>query len=259
MTKALGFLLAGSLILAGCAIHSPHPPEPLAAEPTAAPAAAPEAPPPEVKTRPFPADSFYDLLVAEFALRRGDYELALNNYQQQAHATQDEGVIARTARLAEFLKADRVALDAAELWAQRDPDDMEAQYLLASQLAKAGRPLEAMEPMTKVLDAGTKANFAVIAAAALQLSEAVQTQLLDQFNALLATHKDNVELMTGKALLLQQRGQKEEALALVRKVLDIAPDETHAIIIEAKLLEEMGRPQEAFARLQQMVDQNPYN
>lgn len=257
MTKALGFLLVGGFILAGCAAHPTHKPEtPVAIEPVAA---APAAPAPEAKARPFPADSFYDLLVAEFALRRGDYELALNNYLQQSRATHDSGVIARTARLAEFLKADRAALDAAQLWVSQEPDDMEAQFTLASELAKAQRPLEAMAPMTKVLDAGTKANFAIIAAAALQQSEAVQTQLLDEFNALLATHKDNVELMTGKALLLQQRGQKDEALALVRKVLDIAPDETHAIIIEAKLLEEMGRSSEAFARLQQMVDQNPYN
>lgn len=265
MTKALGFLLVGGLALAGCSAlthddeHAHHQSE-LSPASTAEQAAAPaDEPPPEVKTRPFPADSFYDLLVAEFALRRGEYDIALNNYQQQAHATGDSGVISRTARLAEFLKADRVALDSAQLWARQDPDDMEAQFLLASQLAKAGRPLEAMEPMVKVLDAGTKANFAVIAAAALQQPETVQKQLLDQFNALLATHKDNVELMTGKALLLQQRGEKTEALALVRRVLDIAPDETHAIIIEAKLLEEMGRSQEAFARLEQMVEQNPYN
>lgn len=265
MTKTLGFLLAGSLIFTGCAMHSTHehetPPaeetnQQTAADPSSAESPAAEA---NVKTRAFPADSFYDLLVAEFALRRGEYELALNNYQQQAHVTHDSGVISRTARLAEFLKADRIALDSAQLWAAQDADDMEAQFLLASQLAKAGRPLEAMEPMTKVLDAGTKANFAVIAAASLQQPEAVQIQLLDQFNALLATHKDNIELMTGKALLLQQRGQKAEALTLVRKVLDISPDEAHAIIIEAKLLEEMGRPQEAFARLAQMVEQNPYN
>ncbi|MFT3928748.1 MAG: tetratricopeptide repeat protein [Spongiibacteraceae bacterium] len=264
MTKALGFLLVGGLTLAGCSAltpdeHAHHQPEPSPAS-TVEPMSSPvDEPPPVVKTRPFPADSFYDLLVAEFALRRGEYDVALNNYQQQSHATGDSGVISRTARLAEFLKADRVALDSAQLWAQQDPDDMEAQFLLASQLAKAGRPLEAMEPMVKVLDAGTKANFAVIAAAALAQPEAVQKQLLDQFNALLVTHKDNVELMTGKALLLQQRGEKTEALALVRRVLDIAPDETHAIIIEAKLLEEMGRSEEAFARLAQMVEQNPYN
>lgn len=249
-------LLAGSLLLTACRTTptDTHEHE----SPPAAESAEP-APPVVEKTRPFPADSFYDLLVAEFALRRGAYELALGNYMQQAHSTQDAGVTARAARLAQFLKADRAALDASQLWVSQEPEDMEAQFTLASQLAKAQRPLEAMPPMVKVLDAGTKANFAVIAAAALQQPESVQDELLNQFNQLLATHKDNVELLTGKALLLQQRGQKTEALALIRKVLDAAPDETHAIIIEAKLLEEMGRQDEAFARLRQMVDQNPYN
>ena len=248
--------LLGGLLLAGCQTPpvQPAPPAPPPA------ASAPTSPPPvAVKTRPFPGDSFYDLLVAEFALRRGEYDLALGNYLQQAQATRDTEVTARAARLAQFLKADRAALEASELWVSQQPDDLEAQFTLASQLAKAQRPLDAMPHMVKVLEAGTKANFAVIAAAALQLPENVQNDLLGQFNQLLVEHKDNVELMTGKALLLQQRGDKTEALALIRKVLDAAPEETHAIIIEAKLLEELGRKDEAFARLRQMVDQNPTN
>jgi tetratricopeptide (TPR) repeat protein len=255
--KALGLLLLGSFALGGCGLQ-PHQHPQQVVPPAPAAAAKPAAPVVE-KTRPFPPDSFYDLLVAEFALRRNAYDLALTNYVQQSHSTLDAGVIARTARLAQFLKADRAALDAAELWVSQEPDDMEAQFTLASQLAKAQRPLEAMPPMVKVLDAGTKANFAMIAAAALQQPEAVQADLLNQLNALLVTHKDNTELMTGKALLLQQRGEKTEALALIRKVLDQAPDETHAIIIEAKLLEDLGRQDEAFSRLRQMVELNPGN
>lgn len=257
MKTALGLLLIGSVLVAGCSLQ-PRPPQAEAESPAAAETPVP-IPAPEIRQRPFPADGFYDLLVAEFALHRGEYELALNNYLQQAHTINDIGVTARASRLAQFVKADRAALDAAQLWAAQDPDDIEAQFTLATQLAKAQRPLEAMPYMVKVLDSGSNANFAVIAAAALQQSDGTQNALLAQFDELLATHKDSVELMTGKALLLQERGQKEEALALVRRVLDLAPDTTHAIIIEAKLLEDMGRQDEAVARLQQMVEQNPYN
>lgn len=257
MKIALGLLLIGSVLVAGCSLQ-PGPSEAVT-EATPAEEPVPAPPPPEIKQRPFPADGFYDLLVAEFALHRGEYELALNNYLQQAHTIKDVGVTARASRLAQFVRADRAALDAAQLWVEQDPDDIEAQFTLATQLAKAQRPLEAVPHMVKVLDSGSNANFAVIAAAALQQSEGTQNTLLAQFDELLATHKDSVELMTGKALLLQERGQKEEALALVRKVLDIAPDTTHAIIIEAKLLEDMGRQGEALVRLQQMVEQNPYN
>lgn len=256
MKTALGIMLIGSLALAGCG--SPQHRHDHAAEETTAAEVAP-APVPEEKLKPFPPDSFYDLLVAEFALRRGDYELALGNYMQQAHATEDAGVTARATRLAQFLRADRAALDASQLWVDQEPQEMEAQFTVATQLAKAQRPLEALPHMVKVLEAGGKANFAVIAASALQLPEEIQNQLLGEFNRLLAAHPDNIDLMTGKALLLQQQGNKDEALALIRKVLKTAPDETYAIIIEAKLLEEMGRPDEAFARLEQMVAQNPHN
>src|SRR5690606_21016518 len=140
-------LLLGSLALGGCA-----------AQPIEEPAVQAPIEPPAVpvveETRPFPPESFYDLLVAEFALRRNSYELALGNYLQQAHATHDAGVIARAARLAQFLKADRAALDASALWVVQEPDDMEARFTLASQLAKAQRPLEAMPHMVKVLEAG---------------------------------------------------------------------------------------------------------
>lgn len=259
MKTAIGIVLIGSLALSGCAgMHSHHQNEP--AESTDQAAAEPAEPAPAAeKLRPFPDDSFYDLLVAEFALRRGAYDLALGNYMQQARATRDTGVTARAARLAQFLRSDRAALDASQLWVMEEPEDLEAQYTLATQLAKAQRPMEALPHMVKVLDAGAKANFAVVAAGALQLPQETQDQLLNAFNQLLATHKDNVDLMTGKALLLQQRGQKDEALALIRKVLAESPDETYAIIIETKLLEETGRQDEAFARLETMVKENPYN
>ena len=260
MKTALGLLLIGSVLVAGCSLQPGQAqPQPQTDPETPAAAGPVPKPQPAVPQRPFPADGFYDLLVAEFAIHRGEYELALNNYLQQAHTIGDIGVTARASRLAQFVQSDRAALDAAQLWAMQDPDDIEAQFTLATQLAKAQRPLEAMPHMVKVLDSGSNANFAVIAAAALQQSEGTQTTLLAQFESLLATHKDSVELMTGKALLLQERGQREEALALVRKVLEIAPDTTHAIVIEAKLLEDMGRQQEAVDRLQQMVEQNPYN
>ncbi len=255
MKTAFGLLLIGSFLIAGCSTHPSHAPDAVA---TTEPQPTPP-PPAAIKERPFPPESFYDLLVAEFALHRGAYDLALNNYLQQAHTTGDIGVTARASRLAQFMHVDRAALDAAQLWVIQDPDDNEAQFTLATQLAKAQRPLEAMPYMVKVLDAGSNANFAVIAAAAMQQSDAAQQALLAQLNALLITHPDSVELMTGKALLLQERGDKAEALELVRKVLDTAPDNTHALIIETKLLEDMGRQDEAVARLQQMIEQNPYN
>ncbi len=252
MKSLYSSVLLGCLLLAACTTLPPAP------EPAPVPEAdLPGAIAAPLPLRPFPPESFYDLLVAEVAVRRGDYTLALTNYLRQAQATRDIEVTARATRLAQYLRADREAMQAAQLWVELEPEDVEARFTLASLLAKAQRPQEAMPHMVKVMESGARANFAAIAASAAQLPVEVQQQLLLQIEAV--DHADNTELMTGKALLLQQLGQREEALRLIREVLERAPDDTHAIIVEARLLQEMGRHDEAFARLSAMVEQYPHN
>ncbi|MET0379560.1 MAG: tetratricopeptide repeat protein [Spongiibacteraceae bacterium] len=267
MRSAFAIVLTGSLLLTAC--HSTAPisdGEAAAAVPATdehdhAEEGVSEAtePVPPVHLRPFPAATFYDLLVAEFALHRGEYELALGNYLEQAQATHDVAVTERATRIAQFVKSDRAALEAAKLWVEVEPDDPEAQFTLGSQLAKAQQPLAALPHMAKVLESGARANFAVIAASAAALPIEDRQQLLTEFDKLLVEYPGTTELMTGKALLLQELDRKDEALQLVRKVLDTSPDETHAILIESKLLQELGRDGEANNRLENMVNQYPFN
>jgi tetratricopeptide (TPR) repeat protein len=213
----------------------------------------------EVATRPFPGDSFYDLLVAEFAVRRSYYDLALGNYLQQAHQTRDPGVTARATHLAQFLQADNAALDAAQLWVELEPDNVEAQYTSATMLAKSKRPLEALHHMAWVLDNGGATNFAAIAASSLTLDEPIRNELEAEYDRLLETHPDNTQLMISKALLLQQRGEVEEALDTTRDVIREDPNDLHAVVVEARLLQQLGRPEEALIRLETMVAKHPDN
>lgn len=128
-------------------------------------------------SRPFPGDSFHDLLVAEFAVRRQQYDLALGYYMQQSVETRDPGVAARTTRLAQFLQADTASLDAAQLWSEIEPDNLEAQYTTATMLARKNRPLEALPHMVTVMGNGGKTNFPAIAASALKLDIDTRNQL----------------------------------------------------------------------------------
>ena len=215
--------------------------------------------PQETSTRPFPDDSFYDLLVAEFAVRRSYYDLALGNYLQQAHQTRDPGVTARATHLAQFLQADKAALDAAQLWVELEPDNVEAQYTSATMLAKNQRPLEALQHMAWVLENGGSTNFAAIAASSLTLDEPTRNGLEAEYDRLLEIHPDNTQLMISKALLLQQRGETEEALAVTRDVIKEDPDDLHAVVVETRLLQQLGRLDEAVIRLETMVAKHPNN
>ncbi len=213
----------------------------------------------EIPSRPFPADSFHDLLVAEFAVRRNRYDLALGNYLQQAHQTADPGVTARATRLAQFLRADKATLDAAQLWIELEPENLEAQYTVATMLAKGKRPVEALKHMAIVLKNGGKTNFAAIAASSLNMPEASRQQMEASIDQLLLQHPSNTQLMTAKALLLQQRDEAEAALAMVRKVLQLDPNDLHAVVVEARLLQQLKRGDEAFTRLEKVVQQYPNN
>lgn len=245
------------LALAACSttVSKPAPP----AETAVPEQAAATAKAPVVKTRPFPDDSFYDLLVAEFAVRRSYYDLALGNYLQQAHQTRDPGVTARATHLAQFLEADKAALDAAQLWVELEPDNVEAQYTSATMLAKNQRPSEAIQHMALVLDKGGATNFAAIAASSLTLPEPTRNELEAEFDGLLKLHPGNTQLLLGKALLLQQRGEVEQALDTTREVIREDPDDLHAVVVEARLLQQLDRPEEALARLDDMVTRHPDN
>jgi len=213
----------------------------------------------EMPTRPFPADSFHDLLVAEFAVRRNRYDLALGNYLQQAHQTRDAGVTARATRLAQYLRADNAALDAAQLWVELDPDSIEALYTAATLLAKNQRPVEALEYMISVLQKDGNTNFAAIAASTLQLPTSTQDTVAQRLEQLIITYPDNAQLLTAKSLLQQQRGETEPALATIQQVLKTDSDNLHAVVVEARLLQTLNRDNEVFIRLQRVLKKHPEN
>ena len=253
--------IAASLLLlvftSACSTTDTQPEQPTTAEVVEAAATEPEAE--DVPSRPFPTDSFHDLLVAEFAVRRNRYDLALGNYLQQAHQTRDPGVTARATRLAQFLRADKATLDAAQLWVELEPENLEAQYTTANILAKNKRPMAALEHMTVVLQNGGKANFTAIVASTLELPVEKRQAVEDVINTLISSHPDNNQLLISKALLLQQRNEVEEALALTRQVLDSDDNDLHAVVVEARLLQQLDRHEEAFVRLEKVIERNPNN
>lgn len=212
---------------------------------------------PKPRDIPFPDDSFYQLLVAEFAIRRQQYDLALNNYMVQASETRDPGVIATAARLAQFINDDEAALSATELWLEREPDASEPHFIKASALAKMRRPVEALDHMARVIGSDHDPNFAALSASALSLAEPEQQRYENRLLALLAEHPEDLSLKTGVALLLQYRNQALRSLDLIREVLAVEPSSIHALLIETQVLQQLDRNGEAVRRLHFAVDQYP--
>ena len=251
MRSAFPYLLMTMALLCGCASVGPE----LETEVTTVASADIQNSKPA--TRAFPEDTFFDLLVAEMALRYQDLDTALDNYSYQADKTGDLGVITTAARLAQYLNRDDVAQTYALQWLKYEPENAEAHYILASSLSRSQRPLDAFPHMTKVMELGGESNFAALAATVLSRTEDEQRDFLQLLNTQLERHPGDNSLKIAKALMLQYQKQEAAALALIQQVLSDEPDNPHALLIETRTLAQLGRDDEALARLRYAVDQNP--
>ena len=256
--SALVWLLA---LLVGCA-STPEVPESqeetLAVE---APESAPEAAPP-VKARPkpddypvepFPEDSMYQLLVAEVAGYRGEYQVALEKYVQIAQETRDAGVAARATRLASYLQDEEQALQSATIWAEVEPENLEAHRHAAELLVRAGELDQAILHMEAVKNLGGLANFDVFAYRAANLDDAGREALLTAISRMLERYPEDEQLMFAKAVLLEQKGDMEGALKLADKLL-VSDENINVVILKVNALRNLNRNNDAMAFLGDTID-----
>lgn len=253
MNKSLALLTALAL-LSGCQIlpsATPDQAPPPATSETAAAEGQPAAP-----SASFSPDTLYSLLAAELAGQRERYDIALANYMEQAHATGDPAVAERAYRIAEYTGADDAAVDAALLWADSAPDNLDAQRIAAIQLARAGRQDEAMRYMEQVLQARGDTHFDFLALTAAQNDPETRAGLRQSFERLLERYPDNAQLLFGRAVLLQQDGRNAEALASLEKhpagSREVAP-----LLLRARLLASLERDEEILPLLEDGLRQHP--
>lgn len=248
--------LAVTLLAQGCATTAPQ----VATAPEQEEAVA--EPKPEIKKvvdRRFSTDTLYALLVAEMAIDRKRYDIALGNYMQQATSTQDPGVAARATQLARVLNARQSALEMAELWVQLEPENIDAHSVITAELIEANRLSEAFDHSRELLEAGQTTAFESIAANAADENIAVTRSLINKFETLLNDYPKNVELLVGYSMLLEQDNRHEEALEATRKALSAEPGTITAAFQESRLLQRQGKEDLALQKLAQLVEDNPDN
>ena len=243
--------IACALLLA-CASQPPatgpgQPPEAAAAPPPAPP------PPPE---RAIPDDSVYPLLLAEFALRRGAFDVALEQYSAQAPLLRDPGVSAHTTHLAQYLAREQEALEAAQLWVELEPDNLEANNTLAILLIRQGRNVQALPHFALLARAGEEVNFPTVLNDFEQLSPAEQAELSQGVERLAREMPDNTQVLLTWAMIQAETRQFEASLATLQQVFALEPDQKQAALLEAKILMAQGSTQ-PFARLERMLAANP--
>ena len=254
MKHLLLLALTGALLTA-CAGTAPVE-DPLAAAP--AEVIPPEAEPPPPPERAFPDDSVYPLLVAEFALRRRQYDLALDHYMAQSQVLRDAGVSAHTTHLTQYLRREQEALQASELWVELEPDSAEAQNTYASLLVRQGRTPEALPHLAQVQRLGGEARFPALLTRFESLEPQQQADLVKGINELAEEWPDNTQLLLTQALVMAEFEQYDESLAKLDKIFEIDPQQSQALLLEARV-RLARKDKKPFVRIEQALENDPDN
>ena len=249
-------LMACCGVLAGCTSQAVDPVVPVLSEVNDSKEAVGSTPP-EPKVMPFPEGTLLALLTAEVAGYRGDYQYALDQYLIEAEKTLDPGVAARVTRLAAYMKADDKLYQAASLWAQADPESLEAHQFLADQLVKRALYVDALETMQTIDRLGGEAQFDYFAYRVGRMTQEDRQALLLGLNDMLTVNPNEPQILFSKAALLEALGDGPAALETADTLLGLKPAELNFVILKANLLSDLNQKQAAQAFLSEQLAINP--
>jgi len=210
----------------------------------------------ELPERAFPDDSLYPVLVAEFAIRRRDFDTALENYMTLAPQLRDAGISAHTTNLGQYVQRYAEALQAARLWVELEPDSVEANSTIASLLVRQGQAAEALPYLAFVERRGTHARFPALLAGYEELNQQDKAELASGIDALAEEFPDNTELLLTQALMYTESRDYDLALGKLDDILKLDPVHSTALVMEAEILlsQEARRP---FARIEKTLRKHP--
>jgi len=211
-----------------------------------------------VDDAPVDAEAMYRLLVAEFAGRRGQLPLALENYLDVARRTGDPDVAERAVRIAVYARDQDGAIEAARLWVASARPDYEARQVLGALLVRAEQLPEAKEVLTVLASERAEADPQVFDRIANTLSrERSRTASVEVMEAVVAAHSEHVVAQFAYAQLLGRFGEFDKAIGVTQRLRGLDPDDEQVAVFEAQVLKRQNRDAEAVERLGAFVRDHP--
>jgi tetratricopeptide (TPR) repeat protein len=216
-------------------------------------AKSPEKLPNEELTEPI----LYELLFGEIAAQRGNPELAAKTFIDLAKRTHDPRIARRAVEIANFARIPELALEAAKLWHESEPDSAAALQMVTVYLAAVQRVDEA-EPYLKQLlgSSETKPENVFMQLNRLLAANPDKSANLGLVRKLAAAYPDqpNAHFAISQAALAA--GDDKLALQEIRRAAELRPDWAVAAVFEAQILQK-DSPADAARRLQRYLDNYP--
>lgn len=217
---------------------------------------------PEVEYQPgqLNRETLYELIVAEVAGQRKQFELSLANYMHQSRMTGDPVIAKRATYIAQYLQQPDKTLEAAALWQKIEPDNPEPYQISAGLLLRQGNFNAALPLLQKALQHSDQQTLLVIRAQSERLSADELTayiHLLEQYRK--ETGTTDTGLFTTLGILYKHQGKLQLASQRLDQAIASNPKNHEAIYQKAELLRIQQRYPEAISMVEPELNQDSPN
>jgi tetratricopeptide (TPR) repeat protein len=222
-----------------------------------APAPAPGKPAANLPRQDLNGETLFEFLLGEIAAQRGNPALAAQTYLDLAKRTRDPRVARRAVEVANFARMPDVALEAARIWHDADPDSAQALQTVTVLLVSAKRVGEAEPYLAKLL--ATDSNAAANGFLQLGRLLAANPDTAANLRVVRKLAEPYPDLAQSHLAIAQAAAAaNDEALALAeaRRASALRPDLGIAALYEAQLLQRSS-PGEAAKRLADYLEKYP--
>ena len=207
---------------------------------------------------PLSADVMYKVLVAEVALQRGQYAVAIKNYLQLGEARHDPRLLERAARIAVYAHDDKHALEAAKQWVELEPDNVDAREVVTAFYIRNGEYDEAQHQLEALLaiNSNDKDNAFMLIAGLLGRQQDKQAAL-EVMQRLVKSRPDDPSALVALSHLAVRAGALGQAEEAIKRVVELQPDSVDAKIQLARILAMRGKSTAALKLLADTVKKHP--
>lgn len=203
----------------------------------------------------------FQIIASEFALQRQDPASAFQTYMQTARTTKDPRLAKRAFEIADGAHAFEQAAEAARLWENLSPENVDAQLAkVLSQIRQGDLSNKTQENAKKlILQAQTESEklkrFSAITLQA-ELGSQEKQQVLNFVRPLAAVCHDKKEAALTLAKLYRQTGNEEIGRRYAKEAWEQLPDNTVALLEYADCLMS-HESQQAIRILERFVQKHP--
>ena len=199
----------------------------------------------------------YEFLIAEIAAQRNNPGLSAQAYVDLSKRTRDPRIARRATEISNFARLPTLALEAAKVWQEAEPDSLQALQAVSGILIGQRRVEEAEPYLLKLLDSdGTAAAKGFMQINRFLASNPDRPTNLGIVKRLAARYPDMPQAHFAIAQASAAANDEAGALEEIRRAAVLRPDWDLAAIFEAQLLQGKA-PAQAQARLAGYLEKYP--